>query len=101
MAKHGNAERKLKHITSNTSPPYRNDLSNWVMDGGCKCHMTPILSDFLPNTFVHENKLVEVADNSSIPAESSGNIHLHVFKESHEKFILTLQNILYVPILSR
>ena len=71
------------------------------MDSGCTCHMTPHKSEFLPNTFVHEHKMIEVADGSSTLVEFSGTVHLHIFTETHEKLILTLQNVLYVPTLSR
>ena len=40
------------------------------------------------------------ADGSSIPAEFSGTVQLQVFTESHEKLVLTLQNVPYVSTLS-
>ena len=101
MAKYGNAGRKLKHSSVLTSTPHKHDLSNWVMDSGCTCHMTPFKSDFLHHTLVHENKIVEVADGNSIPATLSGTINLHVYTAKHEKLLLTLQNVLFVPTLSR
>ena len=48
-----------------------------------------------------KRKLIENVDGSSIPVEFSGTIQLHVFTESHEKLILNLPNVLYIPTLSR
>ena len=77
MAKHGNAGRKLTNVP--TSIPLHNDLSNWIMDSSCTCHMSPFCSDFIPTSFIYNKRTVKVADGSTVPAEQSGTIISTVF----------------------
>ena len=72
MANHGNAGQKLNNVP--TSIPLRNDLSNWIMDSSCTCHMSPFRSDFVSTSFIYDKRTVEVADGSTVPAEQSGTV---------------------------
>ena len=37
-------------------------LTNWNLDSGAMCHMTPQVSDFIPGLLEDTNKHIEVAD---------------------------------------
>ena len=91
MAKHRNAGRKLQNVP--TSIPFQNDLSNWIMDSGCTCHMSFFRSDVDTSSFDYDKCTVEVADGSTVPADISGTILLTVFAESHERVSIKLKNV--------
>ena len=71
------------------------------MDSGCTSHMTPYLSDFDPDSFETENKVIEVADGHEVTCTTSGTIFLYFFNDDGEKIKLKVKGVLYVPDLSR
>ena len=36
--------------------------TNWILESGATCHMTPTISDFIPGSLVEKDKYIEVAD---------------------------------------
>ena len=36
-------------------------LTNWILDSGATCHMTPQVSDFIPGSLEDTDKHIEVA----------------------------------------
>ena len=41
-------------------------LTNWILDSGATCHMTPEVSDFIPGTLEDTDKYIEVADGHQV-----------------------------------
>ena len=37
-------------------------LTDWILDSGATCHMTPEVSDFIPGSLEDKYKKIEVAD---------------------------------------
>ena len=37
-------------------------LTNWILDSGATCHMTPEVKDFIPGSLEDTDKFIEVAD---------------------------------------
>ena len=37
-------------------------LTNWILDSGATCHMTPAVTDFIPGSLEDTDKFIEVAD---------------------------------------
>ena len=37
-------------------------LTNWILDSGATCHMTPYVLDFIPGSLEDTDKYIEVAD---------------------------------------
>ena len=37
-------------------------LTNWILDSGATCHMTPQVSNFIPGSLEDRDKHIEVAD---------------------------------------
>ena len=37
-------------------------LTNWVLDSGATCHMTPEVTDFIPGSLQDTDNCIEVAD---------------------------------------
>ena len=44
-------------------------LTNWVLDYGETCHMTPEVSDFIPSSLEDRDKQIEVTDGHTITAK--------------------------------
>ena len=42
-------------------------LTNWILDSGATCHMTPEFSDYIPGTLEDTDKYIEVADRHHHP----------------------------------
>ena len=49
-------------------------LTNWVLDSGEKCHMTPEVSDFIPGILEDMDKYIEVADGRHVTAKQKGQV---------------------------
>ena len=44
-------------------------LTNWILDSGETCHMTPEVSDFIPRSLEDTDKYIEVADQHHVTAK--------------------------------
>ena len=43
-------------------------LTNWILDYGAMCHITPEVSDFIPGLLGDTDKPIEVADGHHVMA---------------------------------
>ena len=46
-------------------------LTNWILDSGAMCHMTPEVSDLIPVSVEGTDKYIEVADKNHVTAETN------------------------------
>ena len=44
-------------------------LTNWILDSGEMCHMTPQVSDFIPYSLKYMDKNIEVSDGHPVAAK--------------------------------
>ena len=44
-------------------------LTNWILDSGETCHMTPEVTDFIPGTLEYMDEYIEVADGHHVTAK--------------------------------
>ena len=44
-------------------------LTNWILDSGATCHMTPEVSDFISRSLEDTDKYIEVADVHHVTAK--------------------------------
>ena len=44
-------------------------LTNWILDSGATCHMTPEVTDLIPGSLEDTDKFIEVADGHHVTAE--------------------------------
>ena len=61
----------MECITGNDECPSGNfgeslQFTNWILDSGATCHMTPEVSDFIPGSLKDTDKHIEVADGNYI-----------------------------------
>ena len=53
-------------------------LTNWILDSGATCHMTPEVTDFIPGSLEDTDKLIEVADGHHITAKQKGSVRIQM-----------------------
>ena len=51
-------------------------LTNWILDSGATCHMTPQVSDIIPVLLEDMDKYFEVADGHYVTAKHKGQIKI-------------------------
>ena len=57
----------MTHMSNNDEYPGGNfgdssQLTNWILDSGAMCHMTPKVSDFIPGSLEDMDKQIEVTE---------------------------------------
>ena len=45
---------------------YSSQLTNWILDSGATCHITPEVSDFIPGLLEDTDKHIEVTDGRHV-----------------------------------
>ena len=83
------------------NPSKRSELSEWLIDSGCSNHMTPFEDDLI--TDIGSSKsLVEVANGNIVKAPKKGTAFIRIVDvKTHKTFDILLEDVLYVPGLSR
>ena len=72
-------------------------LTNWILDSGATCHMTPEVTDFIPGSLEDTDKFIEVADGHHITAKHKGPVCIQMCDDNGKKFVATLYNVLLTP----
>ena len=53
-------------------------LTNWILDSGATCHMTPEVTDFIPGSLEDTDKFIEVADVHHVTSKQKGSVHIQI-----------------------
>ena len=53
-------------------------LTNWILDSGASCHMTPEVTDFIPGSLEDTDKFIEVADGHHVTAKKRFSTYTNV-----------------------
>ena len=72
-------------------------LTYWILDSGATCHMTPEVSDFVPESLEDTDKYIEVADGHHITAKRKCQVRIQMCNDNGKPFIATLHNVLLAP----
>ena len=72
-------------------------LTNWILDSGATCHMTPEVSDFIPGSLEDTDKYIEVADGHHVMAKQKGQVRIQMCNDNGKTLIATLYNVLLAP----
>ena len=72
-------------------------LTNWILDSGATCHMTPEVTDFIPGSLEDTDKFIEVADGHHVTAKQKGSVQIQMCDDNGNKFIATFYNVLLAP----
>ena len=51
-------------------------LTNWVLDSGETCHMTPQVSHFIPGKLEDTDKHIEVTDGNHVTEKQKGKLQI-------------------------
>ena len=69
-------------------------LTNWILDLGATCHMTPEVSNFIPGSLEDTDKYIEVADINHVTAKQKRQVRIEMCDNNGKTFIATLYNVL-------
>ena len=72
-------------------------LTNWILDLGATCHMTPEVSDFILGTLEDTDKYIEVTDGHHVTAKQKGQVQIQMCDNNRKSFIATLYNVILAP----
>ena len=72
-------------------------LTNWILDSGATCHMTPEVSDFIQGTLEDTDKYIEVTDGHHVTAKQKGQVQIQMCDDNGNSFITTLYNVILAP----
>ena len=62
-------------------------LTNWILDSGATCHMTPEVTDFIPGSLEGTDKFIEVADGHHVTAKQKGSVRIQMCDDNGKKFV--------------
>ena len=72
-------------------------LTNWILDSGAMCHMTPEVTDFIPGSLEDTDKFVEVVDGHHVMAKQKGSVRIQMCDDNGKTFVATLYNVILAP----
>ena len=72
-------------------------LTNWILDSGATCHMTPEVTDFITGSLEDTDKFIEVTDGHHVTAKQKGSVRIQMFDDNGKTFFATLYNVLLAP----
>ena len=72
-------------------------LTNWILDSGATCHMTPEVLNLIPGSLEDTDKYIEVADRHHVTAKQKFQVQIKICNENGNPFIATLHNALLAP----
>ena len=72
-----NIYASMARMSDNDKSPSRHfgdslKFTNWILDSGETCHITPQVSDFIPGSLEYADKHIEVADGNHVAAKQKG-----------------------------
>ena len=65
-------------------------LTNWILNSGATCHMTPEVTDFIPGSLENADKFIEVTDGHHVAAKQKGSVRIQMYNDNRDTFIATL-----------
>ena len=72
-------------------------LTNWTLDSESTCHMTPQVSDFIPESLYYMDKYIAVAYVQYIKANQKGQVQMIICDDNGNNFIVKLHNVSLAP----
>ena len=72
-------------------------LTNWILDSGETCHMTPQVSDFILGSLDYMDKYIEVKGGHYAMAKQKLQVQIKMCNNNGNTFITTLHNVILAP----
>ena len=60
-------------------------LTNWILEYGATCHMTPEVSYFITGSLENTDKYIEVADGHHVTAKQKGQLGIEMCDDNTKK----------------
>ena len=57
-------------------------LTNWILDSGATCHMTPEVTGFIPGSLEDTDKFIEVADRHHVTEKQKVQVRIQMCDEN-------------------
>ena len=91
-------------MSTNAESPRRNygdilQLTNYILDSGATCQMTPEILGFILGLLVETYKYVQVADGNLVTVKKTGELQIKIRYDYGKPFVATLYNLLLTPYL--
>ena len=71
--------------------------TNWILDLGVTCHMTPDILDFILDSLVQTDKYIEVSDGIFFTSKQTGEVQIEMRDNNGKPYITKLYNVLLAP----
>ena len=90
---------RMSGSDKNTSRYFRDSLqlTNWILDSGATCHMTPEVQGFIPGSLEYTDKHIQVAEGHHITVGVKGQVRIKMCDDNGDTFIATLHYVLLAP----
>ena len=72
-------------------------FTNWILDSGFTCHMTPEVSVLIPGSLYDTYKYIEVLYVHQVTAKQKGQVQIKMCSDHGHPFIATSHNVLLAP----
>ena len=72
-------------------------LTNWIVESGATCHITPEISNFILGSLLETDKYIEFSDGHFVTAKQRGEVQIKMGYDNGKLFIARLYNILLAP----
>ena len=94
----------MSRMSGNDKSPSRDfggslQLTNYILDSGEMCHMTPQVSNFIPGSLEDTDKHFEIVYVHHITAKQKVQVQIKMCDNNVNLFIMTLHNVLLAPYL--
>ena len=76
---------------------YSSQLTNWILDLGATCHMTPEVSVFILVSLEDMDDYIEVAYGHHVTAGKKGQVRIKMCDDNGNNFIATLYKVFLEP----
>ena len=78
-------------------PESKIQLTNWILDSGETCHITPEVSDIIPGSLEDMDKYIKVVDGHHVTAKQKYQVQIKMCDNNGTTFIATLHKVILVP----
>ena len=62
-------------------------LTNWILDSGETCHMTPEVTDFITGLLEDTDKFIGVADRHHVTTKQKGSVCIQMCDDNEKTFV--------------
>ena len=76
---------------------YSSQLTDWILDSGETCHMTPEISNFIPGLLMETYKYIKVSEGNFVTEKQTGEVQIKIHDNNGKPCIDMLNNVRLAP----